>query len=528
MSFTTRMPPGARAFGLALAVALAVLASVVPASAQTDRASIDRARSHMERAQELYLARSFEEAAAEFERAFEAEPFSAFLYNAGVALEHAGKPGRAADMFARYLERDPRAPDAPNVRERISRLRTDQANLDAQASGGVSVTTTTTTTRVEVPAGTGETTGTQAGTQGGSEQPGTGAGTGAGTESGTGTDAEQMPQEMKSLLAVRTNPAGATVTLRQGTAMVGTGPAPFTHTLDEGEYRLIIQHPDYRTVQEVVHVRRGKVYVVIVEMSQGQFLGYLRVVSNPPGASVFIDNRAQGAHGTTPFQNAVATGEHRIWIDKPGYGLEERRVQVGVGEDVVVNVDLARTQEGRLRIVANQRGASVYVDDRPVGTVPLEHELPPGAHVVRVEAEGMEDWQGTVYINAGQVTPVRVRLNEAPSQAGAYVTTGFAVALVAGGIVMGVLSNGVEDEILEERDAGRLSSDDPRLLEGQLLAVGADVSFGLGALLGILAVYYFASGSGEGSQATILQPRDWAVLPRVDRASAGADLRWSF
>jgi len=53
----------------------------------------------MERGQTLYGAARYIESAEEFLRAYEAQPFAAFLFNAGVAYEKVDDPGRAADYF---------------------------------------------------------------------------------------------------------------------------------------------------------------------------------------------------------------------------------------------------------------------------------------------------------------------------------------------------------------------------------------------------------------------------------------------
>src|SRR5687768_14194842 len=106
-----------------LLFAVAILLAAAPAVAQ-DREAIERARDHMERGQTFYTSGRFVEAAEEFQRAYEAQPFSAFLYNAAVAYERLDDPTRSADFFSRYLERDPEATDATEVRSRIDRLRT--------------------------------------------------------------------------------------------------------------------------------------------------------------------------------------------------------------------------------------------------------------------------------------------------------------------------------------------------------------------------------------------------------------------
>ena len=492
------------------------------------RRAIERAREHMERGQELYVQERYLESAEEFQRAFEAQPFGAFLFNAAISYERHREWSRAADFYARYLETDPSADDTENVRRRVDQLRT-LALQEARASG--------------TEAGTGTETGTGTGTETGTGT-GTETGTGTGTETGTGTGTDPAPAQatiteadlgppatatdMKSLLAVRTNPAGAQIRVRRGAEVVAEGPSPFAHTLEEGDYRLSVEHPDYRTVEETVRVRAGKVYVVIVEMSQGQFLGYLRVVTDIPGASVYIDDRNDGAVGQTPFQNVIATGEHRVWVERPGYRAEEQTVQVGLGEDVTVRLDLTRVDHGRIRVVANVRGAKVFIDDREVGEVPWEGDVANGPRRVRVEAEDMKDYETTIDVRQGQVTPLRVRLRPAVGRGGAWVTAALAGLLVAGGAVMGVLSSGIEEDLTNERDGGRLASDDPRLFEGQLLAIGADVAFGFAVLLGGLSIYYFLRDPLPDSEGTTLEPRDWALAPYLSPDGGGAGARWSF
>jgi hypothetical protein len=495
-------------------VAALALSSLRPggvAAQETDaqRQRIEAAREHMERGQELYLAGQYLQSAEEFERAYEMQPFGAFLFNAAVSYEQHGSHAQAADFFARYLERDPSARDAAEVRLRIDRLRTHAAGGAAPGTAG----------------GTGED--TPEATTGGSDASTTGT---AGGDAAVVDPAASAgaADEMKSLLSVTTNPAGAQVTLKRGAQVVAEGPAPFAHTMTHGDYRVVVEHPDFRTVTETVRVRPGKVYVVIVEMSQGQFFGYLRVVSDVPGAAVYIDGRDEGAAGQTPFENVVATGPHRVIIDRPGYEPIEREIEVGLAEDVEVRVELTRTEHGRLRVVSNVRGADVLVDDRVVGQVPYEGELAAGPHRVRVEADGMKSWERHVEIERGQLTPVRVRLRPAVSRSGAWITGGFAFALLTGGIVMGVLSNQLIGELEDERDAGRLATDDPRFFRGQVFSIVADSALALGGIMGLLSIYYFLRDPLPESEGTVLEPRDWSLAPRISPLGGGAEITWRF
>ncbi len=481
----------------------------------SEQASLQTARGHMERGQELYSAGRYLEAAEAFLAAYDARPFSAFLFNAGVAFERYGDARKAVRSYRRYLEREPHATDAADVRAKIDAL------VAALEAAGESLE------EPEAPAPTTPAT---------TPPPPPDAATGPVTPPAEPQVApspvrvEGPAETMKSLLSIETQPAGARVRLRQGDRVVASGPTPFAETLDEGEYQVRIEHPDYRAVEQQVRVRAGKVYVVIVEMSQGQFFGFLKVRSDPPGAAVYIDDRAAGSAGQTPFQNPIPTGSHRIWVERSGWAPEERTVEVGLGEEVVVDVPLERVRFGRIRVVANVPGAVVYVDGDRAGTVPYEGEVPAGTHEVRVRAPDMKDWAEDVEIARGQLIPIRVRLRESVSRGSAWGLLTVGMLSAGGGVALGVMSQNLEDELEADRAAGMLASDDLRLRRGKWYAIGADAGFGLGGLLGLLSIYYFVRDPLPDSEARVLQPRDWAFVPSFDPigGSAGLDVRGRF
>ena len=483
------------------------------------RASLEAAREHMEQGQARYQAGDFEAAIHEFEAAYAARSFSAFLYNAGVAAERLGQWSRAADFYERYLTGDPHSSDAADVRRNVDNLRT-RALAEQPVQPIVTVTTTVEHHVVE------------SGTETPTETTPTGTNPTETTPTGTTPTvdglAETTTQVMKSLLSVQTEPAGATVTLRRGDRVVATGPSPFAQTLDEGEYALSVEHPDYRTIGERVRVHAGKVYVVIVEMSQGHFLGYLQVVSDPPGANVFIDGREQGAAGQTPFRSVVDTGTHHLTLERAGFAPEERDVEVDVGAEFSLNVRLARVDYGRLRVVASQPHARVLVDGEEVGEVPYEGQVSPGSHEVEVEADGMKTFSADVTIERGQLTPMRVRLRPRPGRSAAWTTLILGVGSAGAGLYLGMRGTDLRDQLSAERDAGTLASDDPRILRGRLFYYGADVAYGLGALLGVFSIYYFLRDPLPDSDGRVLEPRDWALSPSFDRDGAGATLTGRF
>ncbi|HJL27584.1 MAG TPA: PEGA domain-containing protein, partial [Polyangiaceae bacterium LLY-WYZ-15_(1-7)] len=527
--------------------------AAAPVAAQSERELLQRAREAMERGQEAYLAQSYAEAAASFMAAYEAKPFSAFLYNAGIAYERNGDVERAIELYARYLDEEPDAADSEEVRERLARLRelVGDDTPDGTAPDGTTPDGTTpdgTTPDGTAPDGTTPDGTTPDGTApdgtapDGTAPDGTapdGTAPDGTTPSGTGPAIGATPQrtlvdaperQMKSLLSVETVPGDARVTLRQGDRTVATGPSPFAATLDEGEYEISVEHPDYRTVSRSMRIRPGKVYVAILEMSQGEFLGYLRVVTDPPGADVYIDDREAGAVGQTPFQNPVTTGEHHVWIERPGYETEERDVEVAIGEDVTQQLQLTRVTYGRIRIVGNVPGAIVLVDGQEVGEVPYEGQHEAGPHRITVRHDGMKDWEELVDIQRGQLTPIRVRLRPAVSRSGAWATASLGVIVLGGGIALGLLGDGLETDLANDRDAGRLADDDPRILRGKIFNGAANAAFGVAGLLGLLSLYYFVRDPLPDSEGTVLEPRDWTFVPHIDpvHRAGGAQLNWSF
>ena len=473
---------------------------------------LEVAREHMERGQGLYSAGRFIESAEEFLRAYEAQPFAAFLFNAGVSYEKVGDPGRAADYFARYLSADPQAGDARKVEQRIERLRglaraKDQELAATQAAQQATDSQATAQAQRELEEAKNRLMVLEA-----------------------QLAEARASQTFKSLLSVQTTPEDATITLKDaGGQLVGrkTG-SPFADTLDEGKYFVEVEHPKYKTISTPISVVAGKVYMIITEMSQGQFLGFLRVVTNVPGASVYVDKKEDGALGHTPFQNATATGIHKVWIEKPGYQPIERTIEIGVGDDVLLKVDIERVDYGRIRVVANKPEAMVYIDGKLAGGVPLERDVGPGEHEVRVSAPDMKDWTESVKVERGQVTPVRVRLRPRMGRAGAWVTAGVAAGFLGAAIATGVVGHNLEEQLSKDAKNNVLSSSDDRLTRGKILYISSDIGYGLAAAFAGLATYYFLRDPLPDSEGKKLEPRDWSFAPVLSPERAGGNLHVSF
>lgn len=464
------------------ALLIGMLAS--PATARSDDTPIERARRSMELGQEAFSQGSFQEAAALFISAYTASSFSAFLYNAGLAYEKAGDREKSVEMYRRYLEEEPAANDRPGVESRIEQL-LGKAESKAEEEGPSS------------------------------DPPEDGA-----------TDAAGV---MKSLISVRTNPSDATIAiLDESGGVISSAAAPLAQTVEKGRYTVRASHPDFRTVETEVSVSSGQVYVVVVEMSQGAFLGFLKVTSSVPGAAIYVDDRNAGKVGVTPFGSVFPTGKHTLWVELPGYAPVTEEVDIKLGESLDLEVALQRLSFGSLCVKPNTDEARVLVDGKSVGHASekkvLSTFLMTGPHKVEVIREGMKDYAADVTIEGGKETRLRVRLSPKPSRRPAWVAASFSAVMLISGGVFGGMALSLRKDLIADRNDGRLANDDSRILQSLFWGIGADVSFGVGAILAGLSIYYFLRDPLPPSKGKVMPPKDFTENPsnveEIDSAAA--------
>lgn len=459
--------------GLLLVASLAWLVRPGHAEAaptKTTVTNVDSIRHFMEKGQGLFLAGQHLRAAEVFDAGYELHPYSAFLFNAGVALEKAGKLEDAIAHFKRYLEIDPKAPDRADVMTRIARVEKAIEDLSRAA------------TTVDKPK----------------------------------ANEENLPEEAtKSLVVLETEPAGAPYKIYR--RMLGDseyvvdasnpdwknvleGESPANASLDVGHYHVITEpFADNNRGQTTFDVLSGHVLQVKVTLSQGQFMAHLRVTSNVPKASVYLDDEAQAKApwGKAPFADFVPAGDHVLVVAATGYEPVKRTLRLDRAAQEDLRVDLKRLGYGKLRVSSNVDGATLTLDGKPAGECvegkpPLEiSDLAAGKHFLRVTAKGRKPLESEITIPAGQALPVTAHLVVTPPRGAAYTQAIIGGVLLGGGIYLGLESNRLYDELSRDRKNGSLANGDSRELGGKVYAIGADVAFLSSAVLGGLATYNF-------------------------------------
>ncbi len=463
------------------------------ATAQTRNASqkLEAIRQLMEKGQGLYIAGNYQGAAEVFEGGFKQYPYSAFLFNAGVCYQKQGDADRALGKFRDYLRVDPTAPDADKVNQRIAAL--EAAKMPAVV-----------TPEVGGSAGTGGT-GGQAGGGGGGAAP------------VTIPITPQVDDEsaMRSLVVVETDPPDAP--LRFYSRTEATAPAfklgsqnpgwkeianarsPANLTLAVGKYHVVVEKfRDFNESHADIDVSPGHVYQFKANLSQGEFMAFLRVSANVKGAYVWLDDRKKERPfwGTTPHGELVSAGPHEVLVEAPGFEPLLAPVNVNHGEQKEMEVALVRVNYGFLRIDSNAPEVKVRIDEQPKGvwksgTEPLDVQAPSGQHKLTIVADGRKTFEGMINVPRGQVLPVHVKMIPKYPRGAAWTQAVIGAAFIGAAAYFGNESNKIHDQLKADRAEGRLEEGDSRATKGYWYSVGADGGFVVGGVLGALATFNF-------------------------------------
>ncbi len=133
----------------------------------------------------------------------------------------------------------------------------------------------------------------------------------------------------------------------------------------------------------------------------------LSVEASVEGAKVLVDGKEVGK---TPLKNRdIAVGNHTIVVRKLGYMEFSEKVQAKAGKPIVLSADLLPFA-GVIKVSANVAKATVAVDGKNVGKVPLEYEVKPGAHTVTVSNSGYQTFTQKISADPGNDYEIKATL----------------------------------------------------------------------------------------------------------------------
>jgi tetratricopeptide (TPR) repeat protein len=474
---------------------LALLLAAAPAAADDDGLAL--AESHFNKEQSLYQDGKYEEAADEFKAAYNARALPPFLFNIGAAYEKLAKadPGKldhwkkAVEYYERYLKEEPKADDRKAIKKRIKVLKGELARLEKAIEKNAAPETVKTSDKVD--------------------------------------KLEEVA--IRGLVVIESEPAGANIYLDDKKK----GPVsktPWSGTL-EGEHTIFIEKKGYRQYEMNIAPSPDRLVVLKVALAEEDYLGWVEIKSNVPGADVYIDEKSVGVYTRTPFSGNLKPGSHKIWVTAEGYDEFATELEVVAGETHSVSATLKGSPVGYLAVSgAGIENSAVYLDGKVLcKTGPCRMPVTQGKHRVTIKRSGYKPYTRTVTVQPKTEQALKVDLAKKPGRSDAVWAYIFSATFAAGGVFASLQSKSIYDELNDEIAAASPppDSEDPRFTRGKLWTAGADVAYGLAGITLLTAMYYTFRDKGPASKGA-LDVRAVALEPHIAPGYAGIGMEVSW
>ncbi len=460
--------------------------------------ALKKAQAAFDQAQIDYLQGKYDEAAQGFQEAYAARDFPQFLYNTGAAYHMKGKKTSdpaayesAVEYYRKYLDKDQQASDKAKVEKAIGVLEAEIKRLKAN--------------------------------------PQVGSNAGSAAQTAPSAEVQQLGDvKVRGLIVVESEPSNASIYIDKKDKEFAK--TPWSGTL-EGEHKIIIEKRGYKVAEKVVSADPSKLFVLSAVMAQEDYLGWVEISSNVPGAEIYIDDKSIGAVGKTPLSQNIKPGKHTFWISAEGYDEYKEEVEVIAGGTHTIKAPLKGAPVGRLNISGpGIEDAAIYVD----GKVLCERgmcvkNVPQGDHTLTVVREGYKPYVRKITIQPKTEMKVKVVLARKPSRSDAVIAYVLAAGFTGGGIFLGLQANKYRDELKSEIANGNPPPDpeDPRFTKGKIFAIAADATFVIAGITALTAVYYTFRDKGAPSTA-LIEVNSIALQPQIglDYAGLGMEVHW--
>jgi hypothetical protein len=459
----------------------------------------DAAKAAFDQAQIAYLAGNYDEAADGFRKAYDTRRMGQFLYNVGAAYHMKGKKTSdpksydlAVQYYEKYLAEDPEASDKAQVQKTIGVLKEEVKRLAAAPPPDPANPTGAPATPSEQVQALGEV-------------------------------------KVRGLIVIESEPQGANIYIN------GKEKGPFAQTpwsgSMEGEFAYLVEKRGYKSKEGRTSADPSRLMVLQIVLSEEDYLGWLEIKSNVPGADIFLDDKAMGAIGKTPFSGNFKPGKHKVWISADGYEESAHDIEIIAGE----THEIASTLKGSPVGYLNVRGVGIEASEILVdGEVvcprgPCRKPIREGRRKITVRRPGYKSYSTTVAVQAKTEISIKANLAKKPGRGDAIVAYVFSAAFIGGGVYLGLEAGKIKDDLRSELDTGMppIDQNDPRFDRGKYFAIGANAAYGIGALVGLAAIYYTFRDKGSPSTAQ-LDVRAIALTPQLGREYAGLSMEMSW
>ena len=180
--------------------------------------------------------------------------------------------------------------------------------------------------------------------------------------------------------------------------------------LQASRFSLEVKKDGYRTVQTALQVKIGE--VVDQKLALESLAPGLRVVSDPPGADVFIDGAKQS--GQTPVLLPLAAGQYNLVLRLPGYAAYSGVAQVKDNVQTELSAHMHAKDISKMAwadVATTPIGAEIVVDGTTTSQfTPSRVQIPAGLHTITLKMKGFQPTRRTVQVSEGGTVRVEETL----------------------------------------------------------------------------------------------------------------------
>ena len=334
---------------------------------------------------------------------------------------------------------------------------------------------------------------------------------------------------VRGLVVIESEPQGANIYIN-GKEKGALSQTPWSGSL-EGEFTYLIEKRGYKSKEGRLPADPSHLTVLQVVLSEEDYLGWLEIKSNVPGANIYLDDKNIGAIGKTPFSGNFKPGKHTVWISSDGYEEVQQEIEIVAGEASEISATLKGSPVGYLYVRGFGIESSKILIDGKVACErgPCRVPVKEGKHRLTVVRGGYKSYSATIDVQAKTEISVRAALAKRPGRSDAVVAYVFAAGFAGGGLYLGREANKLRDELRDAIDSGASPPDsgDPRFMRGKYFSIGANAAYGVAGIIGLAAIYYTFRDKGASSSA-VIDIRSIALVPSLGHDHAGLSMEMSW
>ena len=227
-------------------------------------------------------------------------------------------------------------------------------------------------------------------------------------------------QKTYGTIDVTTDPQGANI-LIDGVE-VGVTPKTIPN-LETGSHNLILNYPGYERLQKRIMVEDGKTIPISEYLVPKT--GSLSILSDPIGATVYLDNFVKGQ---TPLDiPELPVKDYMIRLELKDYQMLERRITIQYAENTTQKYSLDPLP-GKLNVFTSPARATIIIggerytsSSSGIATI----ELPVGQYRIEISKDGYEPLEKQVSIKPNDFGTLDINLKKIPAGVSSNPDMGF-------------------------------------------------------------------------------------------------------